>query len=91
MLRPLGAIPREQDVGVGRASLDGIGTSVAATELSVEVMVLGRGTVSIVNAEVIMLVRDSVFVRKGATWNERSKKANRKSTIRGNAQVHLGR
>ena len=67
MLRPLGAIPGEQDVGVGRASLDGIGTSVAATELSVEVMVLGSGTVSIVNAEVMMLVRDSVLVMKGAT------------------------
>ena len=60
-------MPGEQDVGVGRASLDGIGTSVAATERSVEVMVLGRGTVSIVNVEVMILVRDSVSVMKAAT------------------------
>ena len=84
-------MPGEQDVGVGRATLDGIGTISHAAELSVEVMVLGRGTVSIVNAEVMMLVRDSVSVMKAATWNERSKKANRESTTRGNAQVYLGR
>jgi len=40
MLRPLGAIPGEQDVGVGRASLDGIGTISHAAELSVDVMML---------------------------------------------------
>ena len=84
-------MPGEQEVGVGRATLDGIGTSSDAIEMGVEVMVLGRGTVSTVNAEVMMLMRDLVSVMKAAIWNERSKKANRKSTIRGNAQVYLGR
>ena len=40
MLRPLGAMPGEQEVGVGRAMLDGIVTTSDAIEMSVEVMVL---------------------------------------------------